>query len=123
MWQRWGPGSSHLLIQCSFSITFLFHFLLTDWTLWSPLCLECQWGQTYQMFSEHILFMIHEIRMFMLCDSWFPGSLALVLVHVGIHCVVLFCGFFVVVLIWPVIFCHTWLDLITESLQIEMVSI
>lgn len=98
--QGWEPGSSHLLIQCSVSVTSSFQFLLTSWTLWSPFCLERQWRQTYKMFSEYIFFMIDEIHVFMLCDRWFPGTLALVLLLVGILCAILFVcfvGFFVVV--------------------------
>lgn len=67
------------------------------------------------MLSECIVFIIDKIPVFIFCDRWFPGTLA-----VGSASRRLF---FVFALMWPLLLCRTWLDIVTESLQIEVLSV
>lgn len=59
-----------------------------------------------------MLFVVDEILMFMLCDRWFPGTLALVLLHVGMRCIFLFV-FFCVCFVG---FCCCFVDMASYSL-------
>ena len=56
------------------------------------------------MFSEHTVFLIGEIPVFILCDRWFPGTLAVGIMSYR-HSVLGFYLFiyFSFVLMWPII--------------------